>query len=390
MFSRKSISGYALLVDVGSGSVGLSIVAPTETEGEIWSHREHCPLKVTESITESSKAVVTTIMNAMMLFENEGRKALYQHNKAAKISSLQAAVSAPWSYTVARTVKFDKDEPFVITEDLLTQLAASAQKQAMEEFEAEHSLSTLGVKETSHTILDAHANGYRVATPNKQQATLLTVTHVSTLVRDEIVDSLQEIKEKLLSDCELQITSYMMANYYVTDALQPVGVDFCLVDITNEATELGIIRHNALQYCTHSAFGRASIAREVAKATNAPLHDAFSSLRTLHKQNDLHEDIAATLNSYQDKIIELFKETGDRLTIPKHIYLQVDAGLGDFFAPFVESAGKETSRGNVLVTVTTPDLLYTKKTDNRPTDVALAIAMRFFHTKEDRAFFEYL
>ncbi len=390
MFSRKSSSGYALLIDVGSGSVGLAIVAPTPGDGPIWTHREHTPLKVTESVGESSKAVVTAIMNVMMAFEGEGRSALAAHNKRAKITTVQATISAPWSYTVARTVKFEKDEPFVITQELLKQLATTAADQAMDEFEEKHPLKDLGVQETSRTILDTHANGYRVATPNKQTAQHLSVTHVSTLIREEIVASLTDMQQKLVPAADLEITSFMMANYYVTDALQPTGVDFCLVDITNEATELGIVRHNALQYSTHVAFGRASIAREIAKATKLPLHDAFTSMRTLHTQEELHDDIKATLEAYQAHVVELFKETGDRLTIPKHVYLEADAGLADFFAPIIDAAGKEASKGNVLVTVTTPDLLNPDPQTPKNHDVPLAIASRFFHTKADRAFFEYL
>ena len=390
MFSRKSKAGYGLLVDVGSGSVGLAIVEQRGSSAAIWTYREHTPLKVTESVGESNKAVVTAIMSAMLTFEGEGRAALADHSRSAKIDYMQVTVSAPWSYTVARTVKFEKDEPFVITQELLAQLAKTAADQAMGEFEAKHSLKDLGVKETSRTILDTHANGYRVAKPNKQSAQQLSVTHVSTLVREEIITSLTEMHSKLLPKSDLNITSFMMANYHVTDALQPSGVDFCLIDITNEATELGIVRHNALQYSTHIAYGRASIAREISKATGVPLHDAFTSMRTLNDQEEIHEDIKIALKAYKTQIVDLFKETGDRLTIPKHIYLEADTGLGEFFAPIVDSAGKEASKGNVLVTVTTTDILQTDPNKPKPTDVPLAIAARFFHTKADRAFFEYL
>jgi hypothetical protein len=329
-------------------------------------------------------------MNVMMVFEGEGRSALAAHNKSAQIDTVQVTVSAPWSYTVARTVKFEKDEPFIITEELLSQLATTAADQAMKDFEENHSLKDLGVQETSRTILDTHANGYRVAVPNKQSAQKLSVTHVSTLIREEIVESIVEMHQKLIPTAQLHITSFMMANYYVTDALQPSGVDYCLVDITNEATELGIVRHNALQYSTHAAFGQASIAREIAEATKLPLHEAFTSMRSLNEQKKIHNDVKATLVAYQAQLVELFKETGDRLSIPKHIYLEADAGLGEFFTPIVEAAGKEASKGNVLVTVITPDLLQTDPQATKQTDVPLAIAARFFHTKVDRAFFEYL
>lgn len=390
LFSRGAASGYTLLVDVGSGSIGLAVVAGDSKADFVWSHREHTPLKVTDSLNQSSKAVITAIMNALLIFESEGRPALLARDASARITTIQATVAAPWSYTVARTVTFSNDEPFVITKDLLENLAKTAADQAIAEFSAEHSLTSLGVQETSRTILDAHANGYRITTPNKQQATQLCVTHVSTLIRKEIVVSLTKLQEKLFAEVPLEITSFMLANYYVTDAIQATSDDYCLVDVTNEATELGIVRQNTLQYSTHIAFGRASLAREVSAATEVTMHEAFTSIRTLHQQENLHDDISAALAAYQDQLILLFKETGDRLTIPKHIYLQADAGLADFFAPIVERAGKAASKGNVLVTPLTPSKLKYDGTLSVSTDTALLVAKSFFHTKPSRTYFFYL
>jgi hypothetical protein len=270
------------------------------------------------------------------------------------------------------------------------QLATAAADQAMEEFETKHSLADLGVQETSRTIIDIHANGYRIRTPKKQSAQQLSVTHVSTLIRDEIVQSIQEMQSKLLPSATVNLTSFMLAYYYTMDAIEPAGSNYCLVDITNEATELGIVRHNSLQYCTHVAYGRASLAREIATATNLPLHDAFTSLRTIQQKPDINTDVEKALTEYQNQITNLFKETGDRLTIPKHIYLLADAGLGDFFTPIIESAGKSASKGSVLVTVITPDMFITNNNHSKQTDTPVAIASNFFHTKSNRTFFEYL
>ncbi len=390
MFSRGSQSGYVLLVDVGSGSVGLAITGPDQNLGPIWEYREQVPLKVTTSVQESGKAVVTAIVNAIFALENYGRTALTEHAKSVKITNIQVTVSAPWSYTVARTVRYSQDESFTITEELLRELATAAADQAMEEFSAEHSLQELGVTETSRTTLDTHANGYRITSPNKQTATQLAVTHVSTLVREDIVASVKEMQTKLFPHATVSVTSFMLANYYVTDSLQPVGTDFCLVDITNEATELGIVRHNALQYVTHIPYGRTSIAREVAAATKAPLHEAFTGLRTLSQEKKLHDDIAATLAAYQELLIELFKETGDRLSIPKRIFLETDTSLGEFFSPLIDAAGKEASKSNVLVHITTPKFIQKGKAGGVYTDTPLAVAAAFFHTKDQRPFFEYL
>jgi len=389
MFSHKSSDRYGLLVDIGSGSVGIAVCHSTDQKSPhiVWSHREHIPLRNIESISDSSRAIVTSLMHNMMEFEGQGRAALDTYRAGAKITTVQATVAAPWAYTTTRTVKYNQDEPFEVTKHLVQDLAIAAGQQAIEEFGQQHSLESLGISETSRCALDTYANGYRLVEPNKQEANTVSVTQATTLARTEIITALNEMNQKLFGSTTLQITSYMLANYFATRTLIPHVYDVCLVDVTDEATEIGIVRDGSLQYSTHVAFGRASIAREVASATNIPLHEAFSSFPTkeaIAANTELQKIFAA----YTDRVTELFKETGDRLTIPQNVYLQTDASVEPAFIPLITSAAKAASKSSIQVTSIKDTLLQPK--EQNCTDVPLVIAASFFHTSGKRSHFEYL
>ena len=103
------------------------------------------------------------------------------------------------------------------------------------------------------------------------------------------------------------------------------------MDITYEATEIGIVRDGILTYCTHTPFGSISLAREISEIANVPLHEAFGYLHTETPYAFLdtiskpkREDIEKAFDSYTEKVSALFHETGDTLSIPKNISLHAD------------------------------------------------------------------
>jgi len=390
MFFHNPSSNYVLLVDVGSGSVGLAICATTGSKDLIWLHREQVPLRVTQAIADSRRAISTAIASSILQFETKGQAALLKHDSSARITNLQATVSAPWSYTVTRCVTLQEDEPFEITDDLLTDLTKASTEQAQESFYASHSLQEQEIVATSQTILDIQASGYRIKEMNLQRATELKITQASTYVQADLVASLQHMQDKLCPQADLEITSFMLANYYTTSALDQVTNDFCLVDVTNEATELGIVRNQTLRYCTHTPFGRTSLAREIAAATGVPLPEAFTSMCNTQTTKKLSADVQHTLEAYQTKLHDLFNETEDKLTIPNQIYLHTDAGLADFFTPIIEAAAQQVYLGSVLVT--TPVSVQPNHNPAKKTfvDRSITVGQNFFHTKVQRPTFKYV
>ena len=116
-FGRSS-KKYGVLIDIGSGSV-LTAIAESDSSSEhpsiIWSHREPAPLKNIDSLEQSINSAITALVNASMQLDSAGRKILRQHNPNAKLTEIQCGISAPWAYTVTKSVNYNQDEELVCT-----------------------------------------------------------------------------------------------------------------------------------------------------------------------------------------------------------------------------------------------------------------------------------
>lgn len=105
---------YGAILDIGSGSVGVAIVAsdPLQKNPEIvWSHRERMLLRDTDTIEQSAKHITTALLNTILTLGSEGIRALRQHEKNSSIETMQVTISAPWSYTITKTVSYTHEEP---------------------------------------------------------------------------------------------------------------------------------------------------------------------------------------------------------------------------------------------------------------------------------------
>jgi len=404
---KKSGDVYGALVDIGSGSVMVAIVHSNSKENHpriVWSQREHAPLKNIDSLEQSAKAVITALMNATIQLDTVGRQALHEYNSRAKISSIQATISAPWSYTVTKTINFKQDEEFTVTEDLFDELVAATEEKIATELEANETINNLGLRIITQSTMDALSNGYRVAQPQGGKAKEFSISRANVVAQEYLTNSLDESCEKLFASTDCRKLSFILMMYSVVRDLLPHVYEVCLVDITYEATEIGIVRDGSLQYCTHTAFGSFSIARELATALNVPLHEAFGYL---HAENPLafvdtltqkqKNEVEQIFDAYIEKVNLLFHETGDVLSIPKHIALHSDLKSETFFMQMIEKAAKRCLKTSPVITKLSTEILkqtYDQTSGenfmNSHTDTALLLSALFFHTHHDSSSFVYV
>ena len=196
----------------------------------------------------------------------------------------------------------------------------------------------------------------------------------------------------------------MLPYYFVLQEIVQKGTDYCLVDLTYEATEIGIVRDGVLTYCTHTPYGVFTLAREIADALSVPLEEAYGYL-TNEELSEFTNTLSETKKeaikniflNYQIHLSELFKETGDGLTIPKRIYIHGNLETEPFFNAQVQAAATMATKMPHATYNVTGELL-TKKFPEEVTqglkqanqDTALLISAQFFHTREYQERFEQL
>lgn len=406
-FSTDTGVRYGALIDIGSGSVLVAIVKSEAARKEpqiIWSKREYTPLRNSESIADSAKSVMTSLINAFMLLDSEGRAVFKEVTGHDKLPFMQVTIAAPWSYTVTKNIFYKHEPPFSVSKGLIEELLRTAHAKVTEELEENEVVSKLGLSVINRSILGLFGNGYPILLTGAQKATSLQIVESSAVVQDYLISAVEDAQSKILPNSELKLYSFILVYYYVLRNLYPDISEYCIIDITYEASEIGIIRDGVLCYTTHTPHGAFSIAREISAVLQVPLEEAFGYLRAADPVAELtlvsaakKLEVEEIFSAYQDKLTELFHETGDSLAIPKKLFLHSNLENEAFFSKHIAAAAKAaTSSSHAVYPITTEILGSHFSSDDKEKlidythDTALLISALFFHTKEYQDKFEHL
>ncbi|MCB9811841.1 hypothetical protein H6783_02915 [Candidatus Nomurabacteria bacterium] len=375
---------YGVVIDIGSGSVGVAVVASdplVELPTILWSHRERITSGSFFDQKNSIKLINTALLNVFLELGSKGLAALRDHDPQAKLTTMFCSISAPWAYTINSTVAVSEENPFVVSKELLTELLSKAKEKAKTEL-AETDITELFELETIvEEISNVTANGYVISDPIDKEVRKLSLSQIKGVANKQLIESLKENQEKVVPTATLSMSTFMYSFYKGMDALKPDTSEICLIDITNEATEIGIVRGGVLMHTSHIAFGANSIAREISELTKVSNNEAWGYMRS--NGTDLTktlsaakaEELQSILASYASKVEALMKQTGDTLAIPKTIFLHTDALTENFFATILkEAATKATSSQHTVHFVTSKFF----STDS-PNDTAILLSAYVFH-----------
>lgn len=405
--SGSKDESFGAVVDIGSGSVLISIVhSDTKLDHPtvIWSYRENAPLKNINSLEESLRSILTSLLNASMRLDSEGRKVLEAYRKGGKITQVQFGAAAPWSYSVSKTINYEQEESFEVTNDLIEDLIESTKKKIEQSLKDDPKLEENGLIPVLSTTMDVLSNGYRVERPQGQTSNQLNISHANVVFNKKLVAGIDVTADKLFADVEVKKISFMLMFYSVVQDLLPQTYDSCLIDITDEATEIGIMRNGVLTYCTHTPFGFYSLAREISAITKVPLQESLGYLYAekpfafKSKLNDgQKESVEAVFEAYINKLTLLFHETGDKLSIPKHISLHCELKAENLFVELIEKAVKRSIKTQpfiVSISKKIIDKAYEANAEGAdvviPTNTALLVSTQFFHKQQEFKKYEYL
>lgn len=394
--SNKNKTRYGVIIDIGSGSVLAAIISSNPDKSSpdiIWSKREHSPLRQINSVSDSAKSVMTSLMNVLMNLDGEGRQVFRKKTGESKLPFLQVTIAAPWSYTATKTIAYEAKEAFEVTDTLIDELVRTADKKVEEEMLENEKIHKLGLEIISKTTLQIIANGYPIAVGEEQMTNSVKVVESSSVAQEYLIDAIDDARNKILTKSTLEQYSFMLPYYFVVNDSVATTSDYCLVDVTYEATEIGIVREGVLNYCTHTPYGSFSIARELSETLGVPLEEAFGYLSVDDMSDFLapfseekKTEVVQILKSYQDKLVGLFRETGDSLSIPRKIYLHGNLLSEPFFNKNILAASKSATKMQHAVYNVTSELLTKHFKEEQigsfketAQDTALIISALFFH-----------
>ncbi len=377
---------YGAIIDIGSGSVGVAVVVSEPGQKlpkVIWTHREHTSIKDIESIQAASKDITTAIINAFLEVSNTGGKKLREYDKGAKIAEVQITISAPWSYTISKTVNFEDPVMFKVTQALLDDLEATAKKEIAAVLESNDVMSKLGLSVISESTLNITANGYLINHPDDQMVNTLSLSQIDGVAEEKMLAVVYDAKDKVYPKAKQNTHTFMNVFFSTLTNLHPQSTEICLIDVTAEAVELGIVRDGILQYVTHIPYGTYTIAREISGLCSIPKTEALAYIKNTdalllpNLSTAKEAEFKAIIDSFEEKIADLLKRTGDALSIPKTIYIHTDSLSEVFYKKRIVNATKRATQADHSVHLITSKLF--GKSDS--SDSAILLSAFVFHKK---------
>ncbi|MES2749453.1 MAG: hypothetical protein V4606_03600 [Patescibacteria group bacterium] len=397
LFSQsESTIRFGAVIEIGSGSVMASIIKSDSAKKSpeiIWSKREYAVKRAESDTVVNAKSVITALINAILLLENDGTKLLRVAYPRSKITHIQVSMTAPWSYTITKVIGYEKETPFEITEALLQSLTQAAQKKITEELKENELASDLGLAIMTRATTDIQANDYKIENPKGKRASSVTLTQVSAVAQTYLTDAVRDIKTKVFKQASLEQFSFMLMFHCIIREFNNQLSEYCLVDVTYEATEIGVVRGGILRYCTHTPIGISTLARTISTILNIPLAEAYAFLKEPYFSHamesispDKRAEVEVVFDEYQNNLANLFRETGDTLSIPKTLFMHGDNQTENFFSVQLTEAAKKATGSIHTVHKVTSELLTNhynaeeKKALLTVTDdTAMLVAAQFFH-----------
>lgn len=379
-----------VIIDVGSGSVGAAIIISNAVKQKpdiIWSHREHVLIKDIASTDVSMKEITTSIINIFLQLGSDGSKKLHAVAPDLAITSIQVTISAPWTYTVTKRVNFNDEHPFEVDTELIEELSKAAENQAFSAVLESEVFQKSQLEIIDNKTIGITVNGYSVPETASIKTREISLAHITAIAHKKIITVLEESRTKMFPKSNLVTHSFMYAYYDVLKNLNPDTAEACIIDVTSEATEIGIIREGILTHVTHIAYGTFSIAREIALLCKIPKDEAYTYIKggTSFVETKLSASKKAELDiiieGYEDRVTELLKTTGDTLSIPKTVFLHTDAATEPFFVHHIEKAARKATAMNHTIHPIT-SLLFEEPPEG---DTALLLSAHLFHKEHGAA-----
>lgn len=388
MFSFRhdtSETVYGVLIDVSSGTVGVAIVASVPGEKFpklLYTHR--VTMRVTKHGAEKSeniRRVREALFSAVLTLSQEGIQVLNEYDTRALLKKVYVTCSAPWSYTIARTVNFQSDTPVKVTDAILDDLEQSAEGEILNHLNSIPHMSEGDFSIVERATIDRMINEYPVKEILGKKGIVLGLTHVAGLVPQDILTTITEVQQKLFPNTELRSHTYLFVMYCVLRDVFPRLDSLCIIDVSGEATELAIVENGVLIENVSIPTGSNTFIRDVMITTGKPASDVESYMTMAKDEQGLalsNQFFENTICHYEREIMESLQELQDHYALPKDIILTAQKSYEQFFEPMVRKASKNVLQKEPHILSLRQSVIDELSKDANG-DVYLAIGARFFH-----------
>ncbi len=339
----------SLILDIGSGSVGASVVFFNEP------HRPKILYTVRKDISISEKAEPKKILDGMMIqLKNVLLDISEIHKnintipilKSGRIRKVHCLLSSPWYVSMTKTLKLENAESITFSKKLVDDILKK------EEIDFEKSIfsnsSNLNSPEKKSFILErkiiqAKLNGYETTDPYSQKARIVEVSIFIAIALQTVVSDIENAVHRIIGLRKTNFNSFPFATYSAVRDIFSDDKNFAFMDVSSEVTDLTIVKNGAIIEAVSFPVGKNTLVRDVMEALGVPAEIAVSYLK-MHSEKvaggNLRGAIDMVINGTEKKWENAFStaltELSHGLSGISKIFVTIDSDVAPIFEKFIK------------------------------------------------------
>ena len=243
-----------------------------------------------------------------------------------------------------RTIKLEKNTPFIFT----SKLADSLIKKEVNLFEEEYSIKDIYSTQKFRPIelknMKTMLNGYVVDNPLNQKIRELEMNVFISISPEEIIKKIEYTIGRYFNPQEIKFSSFAFASFSTARDLFSHHESFILIDIGGEITDISVVKKDVLSDSISFPMGYNFIIREFSNALNCTLDEAKSLVSLYkdgHMEDEINEKFGPIINKIKVEWRKKFEESlfniSNDISIPSNIFLTADKDFEVLFKEIIKT-----------------------------------------------------
>lgn len=338
-FLKKNKESYSLVFNIGSGSISGGIIKFTEKSGVdiVYYAKENIPFQQEVSVSKHMDFMKTTVTTLAQRIQAEVLKKINNKgNKNLIIDRSFYTFSSPWSSSQVKTIRVKEPKPIKVTEAYLNGLIDSQEKQ----FQTEISQSG---KIIEKKIVQIKVNGYTVNNIYNKIAKDIEVSVFFTIVPEDILQVVESAVSKVFIIKNVWCHSSSLAIFSVIRDLFPHKEDFIHLDISEEITDIFIIKDGIMTNGASIPLGRNHFMRELSRELKVTEGVADSMIKMhCNKSNDelaamkISVAMDAAALGWLSQISQILNSFREKMYVPEPVFLIANCDLTHYLKSKLE------------------------------------------------------
>ena len=340
LFQTEEESVVAI-VDIGDGSIGGSLVRLNRAGPPDIFMSVRAPLKMQTARTEETllseiwrelpPLLETLRASSARLVDPRTSRPLSRN-----VTHILLVLSTPWiRVTGIRTLRFSRETPFLVTEELLEKMLADEMRIGREE-EGEEGFVII-----ERAVVGLRLNGYQVVTMPSSPVTTAEVTFFTASAREDVLEHLIELTEERFPGLPRSFHSAPLSAFHGVASLYPSLLSYLFIAVGSEVTEVLHVEEVVPVAFSSFPVGRNLLFRTL-EANSLPLHEALSALVLSREESSrFNTTLSETLRHVEKEWRDRFRESLSALiptgSFPSTILVTADMNVQSFFADAVRA-----------------------------------------------------